>query len=296
MPILRPCSEALALALQGGVQLWSADLFTFTLADGSTALRWTSWNKDLLFDGHAYSSRNPWLQRSRWSVTNTMQVPSLSVYLRALNGGFNGGASVKTQIHNGLFDGASFLLSRAYMVHPNETATLGAVDLFGGKVGGLDLVGSTVSITVRGKVNDLDQYAPRNNIQASCNHAFCDAGCTLSRAAFTASYVMGSPGLSRTFVPWSGSAPGNATNYLGGSVHVTGGSAAGAWRTVMEAGPSGLVLSYPLYDDPAAGDAFTAFEGCDKTFNSGSGRSCTDRSNTQNHRGFEFVPPPTAAL
>jgi hypothetical protein len=46
---------------------------------------------------------------------------------------------------------------------------------------------------------------------------------------------------------------------------------------------------------PIAADGFTAFEGCDKSFNSGSVQSCTSRSNTQHYRGFEFVPPPNSA-
>lgn len=296
MPILRPCSGPLALALEGGVELWSADLFQFDLVDGATTFLWTSWNKDLVAGGNTYLSKMPWLNRSKWNVSNTMEVPTLMVYLRALNDGFNGGANIKTQIHNGLFDGAKFLLSRAYMVHPNETATLGTIDLFGGEVAGLDMIGTVANINIKGKVNTLDQYVPRNVIQIGCNHAFCDIGCTLSRGTFTTAYVMGSGGLTRTFIPWSGSPPGNATNYLGGSVHVTSGAASGAWRTIVEADATGLTLSYPLYDDPAGGDGFTAFEGCDKTFNSGTGRSCTDRFNTQNYRGFEFVPPPSTAI
>ncbi len=293
MPLLRSCSPELAAALSGGVELWAADTFTFTLSDGVTKFYWTSWDTDLNVGGQAFSSKDPWLQRSKWNVTNTMEVPTLTVYLRALGSGFNGGAAILQQIHNGLFDGASFLLSKVYMTSPGNTSALGSVDLFGGEVAGIDLNETTANISIKGKVNKLDQYAPRNMYQIGCNHAFCDAGCTLSRNSFTASFVMGaSP--TATFVPWA-SAPGTPSLYLGGSVQVTSGAAAGSWRTVLAADSSGLTLSYPLYEAPQAGDTFKAFQGCDKTFDSGSGRSCTDRSNTQNYRGFEFVPPPNSA-
>jgi len=152
------------------------------------------------------------------------------------------------------------------------------------------LTGNSAKIKVKGKNNKLAMNAPRNVFQVGCLHAFCDPGCTLSRAAFTTSYAVGvAP--SKVFIPWSGAAPGNASNYRFGSVRLTSGPASGQWRTVKVADNTGLTLSYPLYDLPVAGDTFTAFEGCDKTLNSGSGQSCTDRGNEQNIRQFPFVPP-----
>ena len=77
---------------------------------------------------------------------------------------------------------------------------------------------------------------------------------------------------------------------------MTGGPASGGRRTIAAADASGLSLSYPLYGVPGPGDTFSAFQGCDKSFNSGSGQSCTARANTGNYRGFEFVPPPNASI
>ena len=291
---LRTCSPALALALQGGVQLWSADIFKFVLVDGVTDCFWAAWDSDLSVGGTVYSSRAPWLKRSQWNVSNRMEVPSLKVTLAALNDSFAGGANIKLQIHNGLFDGATFLLSRVFMNAPGNTAALGAIDLFGGSVSGIDLTGIAADITIKGKVNLLDQNAPRNVFQVGCNHAFCDAGCTLGRASFTTSYTVGtSP--TTSFIPWA-SAPANPGRYVNGTMALTGGAASGQRRNIAIADSSGLTLAYPLYVLPSAGDAFTAFEGCDKSFAaSGSVQSCTARGNTQNYRGFEFVPPPNSA-
>ncbi len=296
MPILRPASTALAAALASGVPLNRADLFTFTLADNVTVYNWTTWRKDQVIGSVNFSSRQPWLKRGKWNVANTMEVPSLAVDLLALNDGFAGGANIKTQIHNGLFDGASVLLSRVYMpiTAPDDVTSLGTIGLFGGVSAGIDVIGSMASLTVKGKNNRLDQYAPRNNYQIGCNHAFCDVGCTLSRTTFTSSFTVGSSPTS-IFVPWGGTAPGNASNYIDGTLAITSGSGAAQRRSIVEADSTGLTLAYPLYETPSPGDTFTAFQGCDKSFASGSGRSCTDRSNTQHYRGYEFVPPPNTA-
>jgi hypothetical protein len=137
---MRACSTAMAALLANPPpNLQSADLFTFTLADGVTTYRWTSYDRDLLVNGAVYSSRSPWLSRSRWSIANTMQVPTLEVFLRALNDGFAGGIDIKGQITNGLFDGASATLDRVWfaagtniindLVYESSGGPLSVVDL-----------------------------------------------------------------------------------------------------------------------------------------------------------------------
>lgn len=295
----RTLSPALATALAGGVPLWRADLFDFTLIGGSV-YRWTTWDSDLTASGHVYSSRfdvstgNPFIKRTKWNLTNTMAVPSLDVTLLALNGGFAGGANIKTQIHNGLFDGASVLLSTAFMSTPGNTSALGVVPVFSGYVGGVTIEGGQAKITVKGKNNNLDQYAPRHVYQVGCNHAFCDSGCTLNRVTFTTAYNVGT-GPTPSFVPWA-SSPSNPARYTSGTLTMTSGAASGQSRTIIQANASGLTLAYPLYELPAAGDSFTAFQGCDKSFNNaGSVQSCTAYANTNNYDGFPFVPPPGTA-
>jgi uncharacterized phage protein (TIGR02218 family) len=291
--LLRSASPELAAALAGGVQLWRADIFAVTLL-GGTMQNWCTWDCDLTVAGVLYASKAPWLERSSWNVSNTMEVPTLTLRLRALDTSFAGGADIKTQILGGLFDGASLTFSRVFMTSPGAVSALGALPLFAGKIAGVDIAGTTATLSVKGKVNDLDQNVPRNLYQVGCNHAFCDPGCTLSRASFTAAFTVGGAPTA-TFIPWNGAAPGNATNYQNGTTTITGGAAAGQSRTIAQATSAGLTLAYPLYSTPAPGDAFTAFQGCDKTFNSGSGQSCTDRANTQNYRGFPFVPPPNSS-
>lgn len=290
---LRVAPPALALALQGGVQLWSADIFTVTLIDGVTQYFWAAWDSDLLVGSTVYKSTNPWVERGQWNVSNTMQVPTMKMTLGALNSSFAGGGNIKLQIHNGLFDSATVVMSRAFMTSPGNTATLGIIDLFGGLVAGIDLTGLSADIQVKGKNTLLDQNVPRNCFQIGCNHAYCDAGCTLNRTSYTFSYASGaSP--TTSFIPWA-SAPSNPARFINGTLTFTSGSDSGQRRNIALADSTGVTLSYPLYQLPLIGDAFTAFEGCDKSVNSGSVQSCTSRSNTQHFRGFPFVPPPNAA-
>jgi len=286
---LRPCSAGLALALQGGVELWSADLFEFTLVDGSTTYRWTGWPTDLVEGLNTFSSRNPWLKRSSWSVENTMAIPTMDVTLMALNTDFDGGANIKLQIHNGLLDGAAFNLRRAYMTTPGDITTLGSVDLFGGTVGAVNLDGGKAVITVKGKNNLLTQNVPRNVYQTLCLRSFCDVNCTLNRATFTTSQIVG-PSPTRFFIPWNGAAPGNWALYKFGTVTFTTGLNSGQKRNIAASSTSGLTLSYPMYYTPLAGDSYTAFEGCDKSFS-----RCSSLLNEENFRAYEFVPPPDAA-
>lgn len=293
---LRSCSGPLALALAGGVALSRAKLFKFVLADGVTTYYWAAWNHDLTHGGQLYTATKPWVECTTWNVSNKMEVPNLKVTLAALNDGFSGGANIKLQIHDGLFDGATVLYTKVFMETPNDTDTLGGIDLFGGYVADIDLDGLRAKMNCKGKITTLAQNTPRNIYQIPCNHAFCDPGCTLLRASFTTSYVTGSSGLTRSFIPWSGSPPANPGRYANGTVSYTSGPNSGSRRNVQAANSSGLSLAYPLNFLPSPGDTFTAFEGCNKAFNDGVNiQDCTARSNTQHHRGFEFVPPPNAA-
>jgi uncharacterized phage protein (TIGR02218 family) len=295
----RSASAALISALATRPELLRADLFTFTLQSGAV-YRWTSWATDISDpNGNYFTSAQPWLNRGKWNLTNKMSVPSLTVNLMADNTGFAGGAQIKQQIQNGLFDGATCLLQHAFMATPGVTATFGTLNIFSGVVGAISVEGGLAKITVKGKNNLLDQYAPRHVYQKGCNHAFCDAGCGLSRTSFTASYsVSSTPAPTRTFIPWT-SAPATPGVYLGGTVTMTSGAAGGQSQTVAAVTSSGLTLAYPLSVAPSAGDTFSAFQGCDKTYNGvnggGSVQSCTAYNNTANIDDFPFVPPPGSA-
>ena len=293
MSILRACSPTLAAVLaDGNVPLARADLFTFVLQDGTTTYRFTSWSSNLTVGGNVFISADPFLTCSGFRLTKTMTVPQMTIELLNSNITFSGGEAFKAQLRNGLFDGATILRQTLFMQLPLSNppdTSLGTIDVFAGLTGKISCGAVKTVVTCKGKNNLLDQYVPRNVYQLGCNHAFCDPGCTLSRAAFTTAYTVGaSP--TTLFLPWS-SAPSTPSRYQLGSVHMTSGPANGNWRTIVFADSSGLVLAYPLSALPIAGDNFTAFEGCDKTTT-----RCSALSNLQHFRGFPFVPPPDTAF
>ncbi len=270
MSLLRACSGALALALQGGVELAQADLFTVTLADGVTVYRWASWNEDLVVGGQRFVSSKPWLTRGKRSLVNTMTIPSLEIRNAASNDAYAAGANLKAQVHAGLFDGASVLLQRVFMPPPGgDTTTFGTIDLFKGLSGAAQILGNLITLTVKGKNNVLDRPAPRNTYQPSCLHTFCDSGCTLDPATHTTTgFVIGSsPTPTATFLPWT-SVPTLPYLYNLGTVHITSGASAGQRRSVVGSDATGLTLSYPLSVAPLPGDTFDSLQGCDKTLGS----------------------------
>lgn len=290
---MRPSGAALQSFLISRVPCYRADLYTFTLASG-TIYRWTDFDRNLQHNGNTYyaqydASQNdiPLLTRSKIGVKNTVEVPELVINLYALDTAFVGGINIKTQMHNGFFDGATVELDRCAMPTPGDTS-LGAPNLFTGYVGPIRITALGAEITVRGANRTMNQYVPRNMYVTSCLHSFCDTGCTLAKATYTITNTVGA-GSTASLVKW-GSAPGSPGLYTYGVLTMTSGAASGQVRTVKIASSGGIQLIYPLYNAPATGDTFSILQGCDKTRNSGSGQSCTDRSNTQHYRAFPYVP------
>lgn len=291
MPLLRSCSVALAAALvQPLGPMYQADLYTVTLQSG-TVYHWTSWDQDLTVGVHFFSSA-PWLTRGKWALKNTMEVPTMELFIDDNTvTGFGGGTnSLRNQIHNGLFDGASVFLQRVYMPAPGDTTTFGTIDLFSGDVGAVSLMGARATLKVRGKNSRLDVSAPRNVYQPSCLHTFCDTGCTLNAATFTASFIVqASPAPTTSVLGWNVFTTGSL--FKGGMITMTSGAASGQQRSIIDVhgtAPKTITLSRPLFVTPAAGDTFNAFQGCDKTLT-----TCdVTYSNKVNFRGFPFVPPP----
>lgn len=292
--ILRPCSGALATALAAGNVPYQADMFTIQLP--STTLRFTSWDSDLLvaaFGGGfvTFTSAAPWLNRDTWSVSNTMEVNTLTVTLmdNTLTGFGGSTLSLRAQIHNGLFDGGTLFLQRLFMPTPGDTATYGTVDLFKGDIGSATMSGAKATLKVRAKNSRLSVNTPRNVYQPSCQHTFCDVGCTLSLATFTASYTL-LGGSTRTSLNIVGGP--TSPQLVNGTITMTSGVNAGlpprniiAWD-----GFSNITLSYPLSFTPSGGDTATIAMGCDKTVN-----TCVNTyANGLNFGGFPLIPPPAS--
>jgi uncharacterized phage protein (TIGR02218 family) len=218
-----------------------------------------------------------------------MEVPTLEVTIfDASTSGFTGIGTprFRTQVINGLLDGAGFLLQRVYMPTPGDTATYGTVDIFAGDVGQVILSGAQAVLKIRGKNSRLDVPAPLNVYQPGCIHGFCDPGCTLSAATFTGSATVSSA--TRNVVTVSG-VPAPTSQTKGGTLTMTSGANAGQKRGIIAvATVTTLTLDYPLPSAPAPGDTCTVFCGCDKTLATCDGTFL----NKVNFLGFPFTPKP----
>lgn len=269
-----------------------ADLFTITLLQG-TVFRWTTFTQPLTISGNTWTPYGAGIQRDTVSLRNTVEVPEIQLTLLSRDTDLMLGKPIKQQILSGILDGAIIRMERIFLPKFQPPAkpdtSLGSFLIFQGRMSSAKVSAAGSTITVKGDNVLMNQYGPKNVYQTSCLHTFCDAGCTLNPASFTISNTVGaSP--TATLIPW-GSVPGTPAIYSLGKITFTSGIASGQVRTVLGADSSGVVLAFPLDDVPALGDTFQVLQGCTKNFNDGSGQSCTDRSNTQNYRGFPFVPP-----
>lgn len=281
-------------------QMWVADLFTFTLLDG-TVIRWSGADVPVAFGGNLWTTAGPALSRSTWQSKETTDVPEMAIVLSSTGTDYNGG-NIKLALHDGLFDGAVCQLDRA--IGPTPGAVLGLVTLFQGPVGQIEIGAVSCKITVKGWMIVLQQYMPRNTYQLGCIHSLYDPGCALSRGAFTCSNVAAAACTKLTVEvndDWllPDSTPVTIMgDLLYGALVVTSGPAAGTSRTVVagyDASPTGgsTSFAYPLYATPNPGDTLTCTFGCDKTLGAG---GCAKFSNQQHNRSFPYIPPAVQAV
>lgn len=242
------------------------------------------------------SQRNVWVpqgplvSRSSLSMKNTIEVPELKLKLSASAVDLIENIAIKTALHNGLFDAARVQLERCFMPTPGDTS-LGTVLLFNGRVGQIQITALGATVTCKGDVVLMNQYAPTNLYETTCIHQFCDTGCTLNALDFTNDYQIG-PGATNSSLPNQSSGwPANPNVFLLGRVTILTGPAAGQSRKISAVNANGIGLAYPLYAVPNQGDVMMILQGCDKNLQDGSGQSCADRANTQNYRGFPYIPP-----
>jgi uncharacterized phage protein (TIGR02218 family) len=268
-----------------------AELFTVTLMSG-TVYRWTSFDISLTAASHTWLCARdgaPLIMRNRFGVKNTVEVPELELRLGCSDALLG---NLKSQIHNGLFDGATVEMDRVFMPTPGDTS-FGYIVLFSGRLAGVTIDAEGITVTSKGHNVLMNQQAPKNLYQTNCEHTFCDAGCTLVKAtySFTAQTYIG--GGNAKHLRWNVPGGFTAGQFTLGKVTMTSGPASGQVRTVALAAALDLIFTYPLYDVPNTNDTFDILMGCDRQL-----ASCQTRKtaagasvdNSQHYRGFPFVP------
>ncbi|HEY3778773.1 MAG TPA: DUF2163 domain-containing protein [Rhizomicrobium sp.] len=278
----------------------TAELFSFYMLSGTT-LRWTSYDRSLTIGSATWLAPidgAPLITRNRLGTKNTVEVPELELRLGAADAQLLDGQNIKTQIHNGAFDGARVEIDRVFMPAPGDTQ-FGYVVLFNGRWSQALIDAEGVTITAKGDNVLMNQQAPRNLYQTNCLHTFCDAGCALAAADYTfTGRTVGSGSTPKNLV-WTVPAGFTASQFTLGKVTMRSGPAIDQVRTVRLAAGTSLALTYALYDAPAPGDTFEILMGCDRDQT-----SCQTRSpvaggsvnNIQHFRGFPYVPQAEIAV
>jgi uncharacterized phage protein (TIGR02218 family) len=269
----RPTSDA---------PLLTADCFTLWLANGAV-LTYTDLDLPVALNGFTYLANSILISGLKYRASRGVNVDSQQVTIFARASDTIGGVPFLQALQQGLFDGAEIQREKAFFTAWGKPP-IGSVVLFKGRVAQIDSIGrSTAQMTVASDLVLLDIDMPRNCYQANCQHVLYDANCGVVAGTYstTGNVVAGS---TQTWIEWPGAAPAHQQ----GTITFTSGANTGATATIKSAGSGWLQLAYPLPHAPAAGDAFSASYGCDRTM-----ATCQSRfNNLSQFRGFPFVPPP----
>lgn len=214
--------------LQSATEIRMADLYTITLKNG-TALRYTSWDTNLLVLGNTFLTGPPNIARSAIEEKLGMDVATLEVTLEASLTDVINGVPILQAIGQGLFDGAAFRIDRLFM--DSASNQIGTVVRFSGFIGALDeLTRFSAKLSVNAGTAYLSMQLPAVILQPGCTNTLFDARCGLvknnllkfSRQFDNAAWVKTNASvtpdtvadpfgnLTADAVTFSGGAPGNA--------------------------------------------------------------------------------------
>ena len=280
---------AALIALLDAQQFLMADLFDFTLSDGSTHLRYTSADGDLTYGGNVYSSVGPLLTRGPTRCVIGVEVDTLEVNFLVNSGVAVNSMPIAQFASVGGFDGARLTLSRAFMpVGSWGTTTAGVLIMFTGRVAEVESTRVGIRMNVNSDLELLNVNLPRNVYQAGCRHKLYDAGCTLVKATWTDTDAAGAGCTTMSITSTLAAADGY---YDLGVITFTSGANSGLSRTVKSYASSVVTLSFPLPEAPDAADTFSIYPGCDKVQT-----TCdTKFSNLLNFGGMPYIPAPETA-
>jgi uncharacterized phage protein (TIGR02218 family) len=287
---MKSANAALQVLFASGNQFLMADLFKFTLTNG-TVLTYTTYDADIVANGYVYSSSGPMIERTKGKLSAGVEVDTITVDIWPSPSHMIGALSWTYAVATGALDGATVRIDRAFM--SSSTVVAGTVNVFTGIVSEVQMTRSQIEIIVSSPLDLLNVQMPRNLYQAGCLHSLYDSGCTLSAAAYA---VSGAITVAQT-ASLLQSGLSNITSWFDlGYVTFTSGANVGVTRTVKSytnfGGYSQLNLITALPAAPAVGDTFTAYPGCNKMQ-----LTCSSKFNNLTHfKGFPYVPIPETAL
>ena len=280
---MRTVSAAMQTVLASGSALVVADLYTFTLTNG-TVLRWTSSQQPLTIGANTFVLGAP-IDRDKASWRLGLNVDSLGLTIYDDGNTLIDGQPLVVAAWKNLLDLAAVQIDR-FISDSWTNLAPGAVNIFTGVVGDVQIKGKQIKITVESSLAVLKATFPRTYILPACTNTLYDSICGMLAANFTFNGTVGANPTATSF-PLGVTQPDGY--FQQGKVTFTNGANAGQTRTVKSYVGGVITLLYPLYTAPAVGDGVTAVAGCDKTR-----ATCTARFNNIIHfRGFPYVPDPS---
>jgi hypothetical protein len=201
------------------------------------------------------------------------------------------GGGFLSQCRAGAFDGGIVTVSKGFFNKPAAGTQLdvspGIVPWFQGIVDQIQAGRFSVDLTINDIVQLLNVQMPRNILQSGCVHALFDAGCTLSKAAFTSTGSITGSITANSFSTGLTQADGYFS--LGVITFTSGVLNGSSYAIATHLNAGGNVKSIaPWAALPIIGDTFSIVPGDDKSQATCSGKF----SNLPHYRGAPYVPQP----
>jgi uncharacterized phage protein (TIGR02218 family) len=256
--------------LQTATEIRMADLYTISLKNGS-ALRYTTWDTNLIVLGNTFLTGPPNIERSAIEEKIGMDVATLELTIEASLSDMVNGVPIFQAIGQGFFDG-------------------GTVIRFSGFIGQVEeLTRSTAKMTVNAATAYLNMQLPSILLQPGCTNTLFDPRCGLLKAKFANSLTVQAGSTVNKLITTSGQPD---TYFDNGQLMFTSGANNGLVKAIRQFIGGVIFFNSPLPFLPNAGDAFTAYPGCDKTQ-----ATCTTKfNNLANFEGYPYVPAPETAI
>lgn len=310
---MKAASPALIAFLSTPKLGWKAELYTVTLASGST-FRWTTCDVDLTVNGQTYFAwqsnvlgrERPIIRRGNTRQTSKLQIDSVDI---VLNGAcplnvtrYPNQTPIAALTVAGAFDYARVQIDQMVGTSPGDQSLGLVLAWFEGRWAGSDTTGATVTLKVESEFAALNVMLPRFATGPACMNAVYDANCQVAKVTDTgrvdgASTVNAAVTDNATII-----AKPNGYYNLGVVTLVNDVVMAGQRRAIKSFTVSGglgtFTVSVPWSTTPLPGAGPTrnlsAYPGCPRTmaacaaFPNGLGAV----NNLVNFRGFPYIPRP----
>lgn len=262
-----------------------ADLFAFGLISGVN-LRYTNFDRDIISGGYTYSSSGLLIKRSALHWKNDLSVDTLDLEIFPQGSALIEGTPFLTAVRQGIFDGAAFILGRAFFSVPVgiTDAPVGAPALFYGRVGDFEADRTKAVMVINSHLELLNVPVPREIYEAGCPNLLY--GTTICRATPVTS---GTATVSIVNAENSFDSDINDENeiYTGGYLEWLSGDNLGLKGRIKTSVAWTMTFAGIWPSPVSVGDTFVATAGCDKTF-----QTCQAifGNNVANFRGFPYIP------